>query len=132
MLSRSRTAEHDCARYSKKGTMLSEVRASVGTEGVQMPAEEIMSEVLNREQLLARAQDLTDLITLIEHIAGDDFCEILDWDGPHKEPLKTAHEKLSAIYRFAHSARVEAVCFARHEDWRKEADEAIAAMKADQ
>ena len=64
-----------------------------------------------------------DLLQLIESIVGDDFCEDLDCRAAfHGEKLsateKTAHGKLSMIYRIVHSHITEHTCYSVHDDWR--------------
>ncbi len=63
------------------------------------------------------------VIHAINLITGDDFCEVLDCEAAFRpEKLtateKTAHEKLSLIYRLAHSHDKSCVCYERHKDWR--------------
>lgn len=64
-----------------------------------------------------------EVLDLIQHIAGDDFCEDLDMRaGSITDPmLKTAHEKLSAIYRYSHAFVKANRCHGVHNDWREEA-----------
>lgn len=69
--------------------------------------------------------DLNDreLLRVIEGIVADDFCENLDMR--HEEltgDLKIAKEKLSLIYRMAHSHDRDARCFPVHGKWREEAE----------
>lgn len=61
----------------------------------------------------------------IEKITGDDFCEELDMlIAFHPEELtsreKTMADKLSKIYRLAHSHDTEASCYDIHAAWRLE------------
>ena len=69
----------------------------------------------------------------IERICGDDFCEDLSMknltnDLTSDSDLKTAADKLSAIYRIAHSLVQSHTCFRVHDDWREEAERMHAAM----
>lgn len=69
-------------------------------------------------------------LSTIERLCGDDFCEVLDMRSNELTgDLKTAHEKLSAIYRIAHSLVASHICFENHDDWRKEAEETAKALE---
>lgn len=72
-------------------------------------------------------------LQLIELIVGDDFCEELDIRAVfHPEALspenKTAHEKLSLIYRIAHSHTPHS-CSEVHDDWRDDAERQFSQMR---
>lgn len=76
--------------------------------------------------------ELTDqqAIHLIDRITGDDWCYDLDSRTIREEltgDLKIAHEKLSLIYRIAHSMNRSATCHHAHQAWRKEASELFSA-----
>lgn len=61
----------------------------------------------------------------IQRICGDDFCEDLDLrtiDGPLLGDLGIAHEKLSAVYRIAHSLVKSNICHGVHGGWRDDAE----------
>ena len=64
-----------------------------------------------------------DALDLINRICGDDFCEDVDMRyatmAPTDPDLKIALEKLSAVYRIAHSMVRSKVCYHVHEDWRQ-------------
>ena len=63
---------------------------------------------------------------LINRITGDEFCEDLDltdFSTPLTGDLKIAHEKLSLIYRIAHSMDQSGTCYRNHESWREEAED---------
>ena len=66
----------------------------------------------------------------IEQICGDDFCEDQEFLNLNREDgeMKTAIEKLTAIYSLAHSHVKGHSCFHVHEDWRKKAHEGIASV----
>lgn len=75
------------------------------------------------------------VLETIERIAGDDFCEEISMrglrpDDPRSDDLKTAANKLSAIYRIAHSAVRSHTCFQVHESWRQEAEHTHDALVA--
>lgn len=78
-------------------------------------------------------------LEVISHICGDGFCEDLDMRAdatPDEEwalspDLKLAQEKLSKIYCIAHSMVVSNSCYRMHDDWRKEAEAAVAEMEAE-
>jgi len=91
-----------------------------------------LRELVERREAESRDQRV---LSMIDRITGDDFCEELDLhsqlgDGLTGE-LKTAHEKLSAIYRAAHSAVAPNTCHHVHDDWRKEADRLIGVVDAE-
>lgn len=72
-----------------------------------------------------------EALSAIERICGDDFCEYLDMrdmDETTNADLRTAHRKLSAVYRIAHSLVTGHVCFEVHSDWRKGAEETVNAL----
>src|SRR3990167_9165465 len=81
----------------------------------------------------ARAEADNAIIREISLLTGDDFCEDLDIRVAFdKKQSFTAtelacHEKLSRIYRIAHSHDRAASCYHVHENWRKEVRAAIAA-----
>lgn len=84
-----------------------------------------------RTKLTALERD-AQIIHLVDRTVGDDFCEDLDMRAEDLTgDAKVMHRKLSFLYRIAHSARRDAVCYGRHDDWRKEADDAIVAMQRD-
>jgi len=67
----------------------------------------------------------------IDLLCGDDFCEDMSMRMRDLEPdsdLKTAVDKLSRIYRIAHSLVQSHSCFHVHDDWRHEAEQAHAAL----
>jgi len=78
---------------------------------------------------------LRKLLVLIERSVGDDFCEDLECRVAfHAEKMteteKTAHGKLSWIYRIVHSHIDSHSCYHVHDDWRKETAEVLAAIAA--
>ena len=82
----------------------------------------------NRAEQSDAARELA--ITAISRITGDDFCEDLDcMSAFHPETMseleKSCHEKLSLIYRIAHSHNTSASCYDKHENWRKLATEVL-------
>lgn len=72
-------------------------------------------------------------LSAIEHTVGDDFCEDLDCIAAfHPETMsdreKSCHDKLSLVYKIAHSHRTGSICYDKHDDWRKLAREVLAAQ----
>lgn len=60
------------------------------------------------------------ILAAIERVTADDFCEDLDMRQEDLSgDLKTAHEKISLIYRMAHSHVRAHSCFHVHGDWRQ-------------
>ncbi len=71
--------------------------------------------------------DDQELLLIIERIAGDDFFADLEFRmaaKPSKESddMHIVAEKVSLIYRLAHSAVKKHSCYHVHEDWRKLAE----------
>jgi len=69
-------------------------------------------------------------LAVIERLASDDLCERLSWGAAQGRPtrlsdeeIKTLGNKLSLIYRIAHSLNADASCAYVHANWRKEIDE---------
>lgn len=66
-----------------------------------------------------------ELLTMIEHIVGDDFLEDLEARCAfHPEKMTQAEIqaqlKLSQIYRIVHSLNRSRSCYSAHKSWRKE------------
>lgn len=72
------------------------------------------------------------IISLVESITADDFCEDLNCRiafeeamsySKTREMLEEADNKLSLIYRIVHSHNEKHKCFDKHNAWRDEAVE---------
>lgn len=66
------------------------------------------------------------VLEVIENIVGDDDCVMWDLENANRRfrgDKKRMANKLSAVYRLAHSAIDTHSCFGVHEDWRKEGRE---------
>ncbi len=68
-----------------------------------------------------------EVLALIDEITGDDFCFDLDClaaFNPERlsQKEKGCHEKLSLIYKLAHSFNRSTICHHVHDDWRKLAE----------
>jgi len=66
-------------------------------------------------------------ISLIETLVSDDLSERLEYDTVMDRPIHLPPEdirvlanKLSTIYKIAHSVREDAICYEVHGDWREE------------
>lgn len=65
-------------------------------------------------------------LAAIDLIVSDDFMqdmELSNFNQPLKGGMKIMYEKLSAIYRIAHSFNPVHMCHDVHENWRQEARE---------
>lgn len=71
-----------------------------------------------------------EALEAIELICSDDFCEDQSMQNMkrRKSALKTAVDKLSAIYRIAHSFGLSHECFYVHDDWWAEAERTHSAL----
>lgn len=65
-------------------------------------------------------------LKIIEALVSDDLCESLEYDAVMNRPfrltpddIKTLANKLSIIYKTAHSVIEDAICYEVHDDWRK-------------
>lgn len=77
--------------------------------------------------------ELTQVLAAIESIVGDDACEVWDMENAHRRfrgRSRLMHEKLSAVYRIAHSAQESHSCHHVHEDWRRETAAYVDALPA--
>jgi hypothetical protein len=66
--------------------------------------------------------NLRRALAAIEDIVSDDFCEELSLmaaEGKLKGDILLAQEKISLIYRIAHSWNPAHPCHKVHNDWRK-------------
>ena len=64
------------------------------------------------------------ILGVIEDIVADDDCVMWEMESASKRfrgDKKKMFDKLSAIYRFSHSAIDTHSCYEAHEDWRREA-----------
>lgn len=65
--------------------------------------------------------NLLDVLAAIEQICGDDFCEELHCDTRKLSGrIAVASDKLSIIYRLAHSFNTRHSCYSVHDSWRNE------------
>lgn len=70
-----------------------------------------------------RKQRLMDVLDVINRLAGDDFCEVLDCEAAFSpdeltDKEKICHEKLSEIYKLAHAFSDRHTCYHVHAGWR--------------
>ena len=79
--------------------------------------------VARGRELLERLEANQRALRVIEETVADDYCE--DLDLRHEDltgDAKILSEKVSKVYRISHSHRNDSVCYAVHDDWRKETE----------
>lgn len=86
--------------------------------------------------LSAENAELAKVLSYLDSITGDDFCADLDIRAAFKpEELskfeKSAHLKLSIVYRAAHGFDKTNTCYRVHDDWRRQTLEAADALRAE-
>lgn len=76
----------------------------------------------------SQQRNLLQVLEAIERLVADDFCEELDCERAFRperfsEREKMMHDKLSAIYKLAHSFNPTHCCYDVHGKWRKLLDQ---------